>query len=107
MPRRKAVAARQGPHQMRRSTSHGWTCAWARSRKCGGIQLQTGDALLSIHGACKETASAPPWVDANQASDAVCSLYVEEVDIGEQEPRQVVSGLVKFVPEVGFTGRRK
>jgi tRNA-binding EMAP/Myf-like protein len=32
---------------------------------------------------------------------AVCSLYVEEVDIGEEEPRQVVSGLVKFMSEVG------
>lgn len=28
-----------------------------------------------------------------------CSLYVEEVDIGEEAPRQVVSGLVKFIPE--------
>jgi Putative tRNA binding domain len=53
------------------------------------------------------TASAPPWVNPDQASDAMCSLYVEEVDIGEEEPRQVVSGLVNFVPEVGFTGRRK
>lgn len=26
------------------------------------------------------------------------SLYVEEVDIGEDEPRTICSGLVKFVP---------
>jgi aminoacyl tRNA synthase complex-interacting multifunctional protein 1 len=27
------------------------------------------------------------------------SLYVEEIDVGEEKPRQVVSGLVKFIPE--------
>lgn len=26
------------------------------------------------------------------------SLYVEEVDLGEDRPRTIVSGLVKFVP---------
>jgi tRNA-binding EMAP/Myf-like protein len=26
------------------------------------------------------------------------SLYVEQIDVGEQEPRTIVSGLVKFVP---------
>jgi tRNA-binding EMAP/Myf-like protein len=26
------------------------------------------------------------------------SLYVEQVDVGEVQPRTVVSGLVKFVP---------
>ncbi|CAL8470271.1 g9813 [Coccomyxa elongata] len=26
------------------------------------------------------------------------SLYVEEIDLGEEQPRQIVSGLVKFVP---------
>jgi len=26
------------------------------------------------------------------------SLYIEKIDIGEEQPRQVVSGLVKFVP---------
>jgi len=30
-----------------------------------------------------------------------CSLYVEEVDVGEEQPRTVVSGLVKFIPEAG------
>ena len=27
------------------------------------------------------------------------SLYVEEVDVGEDKPRTVISGLVKFIPE--------
>jgi tRNA-binding EMAP/Myf-like protein len=26
------------------------------------------------------------------------SLYVEEIDVGEEAPRTVVSGLVKFIP---------
>lgn len=35
------------------------------------------------------------------------SLYVEEIDLGEPSgPRQVVSGLVKFVPEERMAGRR-
>jgi len=34
------------------------------------------------------------------------SLYVEEVDLGEGQPRQVVSGLVKYVPEEQMRNRR-
>ncbi|KAG1675465.1 hypothetical protein FOA52_001764 [Chlamydomonas sp. UWO 241] len=34
------------------------------------------------------------------------SLYVEEVDVGEGAPRQVVSGLVKYIPEAEMQGRR-
>lgn len=34
------------------------------------------------------------------------SLYLEEIDLGEEAPRQVVSGLVKFVPEERMRGRR-
>lgn len=34
------------------------------------------------------------------------SLYVEEIDVGEPEPRTVVSGLVKFIPEAEMQGRR-
>lgn len=34
------------------------------------------------------------------------SLYVEEVDAGEAEPRTVVSGLVKFIPEEAMQQRR-
>lgn len=34
------------------------------------------------------------------------SLYVEEVDVGEAEPRTIISGLVQFVPieqmQVGY-----
>ena len=32
----------------------------------------------------------PPW--------ALRSLYVEQVDVGEEEPRTIISGLVQFVP---------
>ncbi|GLC48701.1 hypothetical protein PLESTB_000127300 [Pleodorina starrii] len=35
------------------------------------------------------------------------SLYVEEVDVGEDKPRQVVSGLVRFIPSADdLVGRR-
>ncbi|KAI7837794.1 hypothetical protein COHA_008422 [Chlorella ohadii] len=34
------------------------------------------------------------------------ALYLEEIDLGEGQPRQVVSGLVKFVPEDQMQGRR-
>ena len=34
------------------------------------------------------------------------SLYVEEVEVGEEAPRQVVSGLVKFIPEAQMQMRR-
>ncbi|GMH39956.1 hypothetical protein BSKO_07860 [Bryopsis sp. KO-2023] len=34
------------------------------------------------------------------------SLYVEEVDVGEEQPRTVVSGLVKFIPEDQMQNRR-
>jgi len=33
------------------------------------------------------------------------SLYVEKVDVGEEEPRTIVSGLVKFVPVEELVGR--
>jgi len=33
-------------------------------------------------------------------------LYVEEIDVGEEAPRQVVSGLVKFIPLNEMTGKR-
>lgn len=33
------------------------------------------------------------------------TLYVEQVDIGEAKPRQIISGLVKFCPESELLGR--
>ena len=34
------------------------------------------------------------------------SLYIEEIECGEEKPRQVVSGLVKFIPEAQMQMRR-
>jgi Putative tRNA binding domain len=34
-----------------------------------------------------------------------CSLYVESIDVGEPEPRTIVSGLVKYVPLEEMQGR--
>lgn len=33
-------------------------------------------------------------------------LYVEEVDVGEEKPRTVISGLVKFIPENEMQNRK-
>jgi len=38
--------------------------------------------------------------------EAADSLYVEQIDVGEPEPRQVVSGLVKFIPLEEMQNRR-
>eukprot|EP00884_Botryococcus_braunii_P011222 jgi/Botrbrau1/200/Bobra.0022s0180.1 len=34
------------------------------------------------------------------------SLYLEDIDLGEEKPRQVISGLVKFVPIEQMQGRK-
>jgi len=33
-------------------------------------------------------------------------LYIEQIDLGEASPRQVISGLVKFIPEAELKGAR-
>lgn len=43
---------------------------------------------------------AEEWSAASLILPCVCcSLYVESIDVGEEEPRTIVSGLVKFVPK--------
>ena len=37
-------------------------------------------------------------IDVTRHPDAD-SLYVEQIDVGEEKPREVVSGLVKFMKE--------
>ncbi|KAF8056858.1 Aimp1 [Scenedesmus sp. PABB004] len=34
------------------------------------------------------------------------ALYLEEIDVGEDKPRQIISGLVRFVPLEAMQGRR-
>ena len=34
------------------------------------------------------------------------SLYVEQIEVGEEEPRTIISGLVKFVPQEQMQDRR-
>jgi methionyl-tRNA synthetase len=52
---------------------------------------------LPLTTTCTSPPPFPPLTD---------SLYVEEVDVGEEAPRQVVSGLVKYIPEPDMQGRR-
>ena len=40
-------------------------------------------------------------------SSCTLSLYVEQIDVGEPEPRTIVSGLVKFVPVEEMQVRRR
>ena len=35
----------------------------------------------------------------------ICSLYVEKINVGESEPREVVSGLRKHIPLEEFKVR--
>ena len=41
-------------------------------------------------------------VDKHPQADA---LYVEEIDVGEEKPRQVVSGLVKYMAAEDLQGK--
>lgn len=47
---------------------------------------------LLIHAA-----SCPPARHQQLPLACCCSLYVEKIDVGEAEPRTIVSGLVKYV----------
>ena len=92
-----------------------WTSGWGRSSPVNGIQTRTGGGggglsqqvlgqrIPQASGcgrgqpaaggaaahACTNTCCPPP---------PACSLYVEQIDVGEGEPRTIVSGLVKYVP---------
>jgi methionyl-tRNA synthetase len=65
-----------------------------QKKQSGGSKSKTADADVSIAkldirvGLIKKAEKHP---DAD-------SLYVEEIDVGEEAPRTVVSGLVKFIP---------
>ena len=60
------------------------------------IPLHTPHAAPHLHP-CHRQVGKHPNADA---------LYLEEIDLGEDKPRQVISGLVKFVPEDKMQGRR-
>lgn len=54
------------------------------------LPLETAISLSDVKGDV-ERAKRPCHPDAD-------SLYVEEIDVGEAQPRTVVSGLVKHIP---------
>jgi hypothetical protein len=75
----------------------------------GGVRRQMASGKAEIrcrHGyhARASVIDKPNW--HLRAKPYPCSLYVEEVDVGEAEPRTVVSGLVKFIPEEAMQQRR-
>ena len=93
-----------------------------------GTSIAIGDVLFAKFEAekieAKKKAPAPKPVPANAPVDVsrlnlvvgtvlsvkrhpdAESLYVEEIDLGEDAPRQVVSGLVKHLTEEEVTGAR-
>eukprot|EP00884_Botryococcus_braunii_P019967 jgi/Botrbrau1/6654/Bobra.0202s0002.1 len=92
------------------------------ARKC---RLTSSETRRShVHRTCApaaqveaETADATPALDVTKLDIRVGkilsieqhpdadSLYVETVDLGEEEPRTIVSGLVKYVPLEAMQGR--
>lgn len=117
-PKRAAAVARQPRRRRGLWTCHAWTCAWVRSPKSGGIQTLTGALtscaqIATLHGEHDRDHKTPYgehliilMQNRIDTLECACSLYVEEVEIGEEAPRQVVSGLVKFIPEVSCVPSR-
>jgi len=70
-------------------------------RSRGFQKVEGGDAVdigrLDMRVGLIRTAKKHPDAD---------SLYVEEVDVGEDKPRTVISGLVKFIAEPDMQNRR-
>ena len=78
----------QKPKQSKKSEAKkGITSSVDGARGAGGVEIDVGRLDLRVGRILK--AQKHPDADA---------LYVEEIDIGEEIPRTVVSGLVRFVP---------
>jgi methionyl-tRNA synthetase len=65
----------------------------SKKKQSGGSKSKTAEevsvAKLDIRVGLIRKAEKHPDAD---------SLYVEEIDVGEEAPRTVVSGLVKYIP---------
>ncbi|KAF6260145.1 hypothetical protein COO60DRAFT_1269643 [Scenedesmus sp. NREL 46B-D3] len=64
----------------------------------GAITADELAALQALDVRVGRIISCEPHPDAD-------SLYVEKIDVGEDEPRTIVSGLVKYVPLEAMQGR--
>jgi hypothetical protein len=60
-------------------------------------------SIAAIHLQQMSHVAAAAAAAAVKCTDA---LYLEEIDVGEEKPRQVISGLVKFVPKEQMENRR-
>eukprot|EP01026_Neomeris_dumetosa_P001005 TRINITY_DN1024_c0_g1_i1.p1 TRINITY_DN1024_c0_g1~~TRINITY_DN1024_c0_g1_i1.p1 ORF type:complete len:356 (+),score=58.82 TRINITY_DN1024_c0_g1_i1:46-1068(+) len=68
----------------------------------GGKETKNGDAPIDVSRLdLRVGLIRKAWKHPNAES-----LYAEEVDVGEEQPRSVVSGLVKFIPEEKMQNRR-
>ena len=64
----------------------------------GRLDLRVGHIRLKTNYNRKCIAYFLSGRSAKKHPDAH-SLYVEEIDVGEEKPRTVISGLVKFIPK--------
>lgn len=46
-----------------------------------------------------------PKSTSHLPTQCTTSLYIEQIDVGEEEPRTIVSGLVQYVPQDALQGR--
>ncbi|KAF8059373.1 PMA1 [Scenedesmus sp. PABB004] len=72
--------------------------AAAAAGDAGGVSEAERAALAALDIRVGRVLSCERHPDAD-------SLYVEQIDVGEPEPRTIVSGLVKYVPLEAMTGR--
>lgn len=67
----------------------------AAKKQAAKAKAEAGGAPVSDLSKCRIVVGKIVQVEQHPEADA---LYVEKIDIGEAQPRQVVSGLVKHIP---------
>jgi methionyl-tRNA synthetase len=79
------------------ATSSTSSSSSSSSKKPQGIAAKENDTVTCLDIRVGRVLSVKRHPDAT-------SLYVEEIDVGEEKPRQVVSGLVQHIPEQHLQG---
>ncbi|GFR48237.1 hypothetical protein Agub_g10099 [Astrephomene gubernaculifera] len=76
-----------------------------RTATCTAAAQATETVAAPVEAPASDATADPTTMDIRVGKIVKCeqhpdadSLYVEQIDVGEPEPRTIVSGLVKFVP---------